>query len=598
MGDFTLNNHKSMAVLNNGETIFHRQLRILSEVGLKDFIITTGPFPEQLLEVTNLPQFKALNFSFVENPLYDKTNYIYSMYLAKDLIDDDVLLLHGDLVFNKKLIIDLLDHPAKSLATVNQSLPLPDKDFKCRIIDNLIKEVAIDIFDSDCVAFQPLYKLTKADVLLWLEKISQFIKEGNDQVYAENALNQITDQITINPFSYQNYFIDEVDNLDDLARVSSAIREFDFAEQEVYLENDLERVIKDILNKNNYHKVFVVSSNSSKSRIIEILSNKLNVNYVIFTAFSPNPKYSEVEEGVEQFKNENCDFILSIGGGSAIDVAKAIKLFVMLDSKRVYLKQDYLYSPYKHLTIPTTAGTGSEATRYSVIYYQGEKQSIHHDSIVPEYTILSPELLITLPLFQKKVTLLDAFCQAIESYWSVNSTSQSKALAKEAIILILDNYQSYLREDFTSYQDILLASNLSGEAINITQTTAPHALSYKLTSLYGIPHGQAVALSLPYIWREISISYQKTIDERGSKYLLETLNELAKIFEVNSIEESITKFETIYQSFNLAGPTLVNDDELDELVNSVNLQRLSNNPVSLDKEIIREIYINILNSKL
>ena len=118
MGALTENNHKSMVHLSNGETIFERQLRVLSECGITDFVITVGPFKEHLMEVTKNEKFKHLNFVFVENPIYDKTNYIYSMFLAKEYLNDDFLLLHGDLVFNKELVEDVKDDTSGEFQTL------------------------------------------------------------------------------------------------------------------------------------------------------------------------------------------------------------------------------------------------------------------------------------------------------------------------------------------------------------------------------------------------------------------------------------------------------------------------------------------------
>ncbi|MBR1985105.1 MAG: NTP transferase domain-containing protein, partial [Clostridia bacterium] len=108
MAGLTENNPKCMVELYNGETIFERQIRILSACGIKDFIITTGPFKEQLYEVAN--KFENLNFQFVANDDYKNTNYIVSMNNASEYLDDDVLLLHGDLVFNKNLVTKLLSN--------------------------------------------------------------------------------------------------------------------------------------------------------------------------------------------------------------------------------------------------------------------------------------------------------------------------------------------------------------------------------------------------------------------------------------------------------------------------------------------------------
>ncbi len=225
MGEFTKTHHKSMTVLKNGETILERQLRILSTNGIKDFIITTGPFSEQIEEVCN--KFSNLNFTFVHNDIYDKTNYIYSMYLVGKHLDDDFLLLHGDLVFNSELIKEILEDSRESLCLINEDKKLPDKDFKGRVINDLLKEVSINIFDSNCYAFQPLYKLQKSDLLKWYNKVKEFIESGINQVYAEEALNTILDDLKIYVKSYKNHYIDEIDNLEDYKRVSEEIEAFE-----------------------------------------------------------------------------------------------------------------------------------------------------------------------------------------------------------------------------------------------------------------------------------------------------------------------------------------------------------------------------------
>lgn len=228
MGDETKTHHKSMTQLKDGETIFHRQLRLLSEEGVKDFVITTGPFEEQLKEEAK--DFPELNFTFVKNDIYDKTNYIYSMFLARDYIDDDMLFLHGDLVFNRRLAHDVIRCEEKSVATVNFKKALPEKDFKGRVQDGKVVEVSIKIFDKDCFAFQPFYKLEKAAASAWVGKVVEFIHKGEDKCYAENALNEIFPALNVRAFSYEDYYIDEIDNMDDYARVSQDILAFDVVE--------------------------------------------------------------------------------------------------------------------------------------------------------------------------------------------------------------------------------------------------------------------------------------------------------------------------------------------------------------------------------
>jgi len=232
MGGFTKDHHKSMAQLKNGETIFHRQLRLLSAEGVKDFIVTTGPFEEQLK--AEAADFPGLNFTFVRNDIYDRTNYIYSMYLAREYMDDDMIFLHGDLVFSHKLVHDVLNCPDPDTATVNFTKAKPEKDFKGRVRDGKVLEVSIKIFDEDCYAFQPFYKLQKAAASAWIGKVVEFIHKGEDKCYAENALNEIFAALNIRAFPYENYYIDEIDNLDDYLRVTAEILPYDEADAKAF----------------------------------------------------------------------------------------------------------------------------------------------------------------------------------------------------------------------------------------------------------------------------------------------------------------------------------------------------------------------------
>ncbi len=225
MGEFTKTHHKSMAILKNSESILERQIRILGDCGITEFVITTGPFKEQIEHVCQ--KFDKYKFNFVENPIYDKTNYIYSMWLAKNYLNDDFLMLHGDLVFNEELVQEVLEDSRGSVCLINEEKRLPEKDFKGRISNGKLKEVSVKIFDDDCYAFQPLYKLKKEDLLKWVERVDKFVKEGNVEVYAEDALNEVTNDINIYAKSYKDNYIDEIDNLDDYNRVTSEIEEFE-----------------------------------------------------------------------------------------------------------------------------------------------------------------------------------------------------------------------------------------------------------------------------------------------------------------------------------------------------------------------------------
>lgn len=318
--------------------------------------------------------------------------------------------------------------------------------------------------------------------------------------------------------------------------------------------------------------------------------------FVTFTGFTPNPLYEQVAEGTTLFNKNNCDSIIAIGGGSTIDVAKCIKLYSKMNKDDIYLNQQYKDTGVPILAIPTTAGTGSEATRYAVIYYQDKKQSVTHESIIPDTVILDAKLIETLPLYQKKCTLLDALSQGIEAWWSVNSTDQSIIYSKQTINHIFKNIYEYINTSSLDLcKQILIGANWGGKAINITQTTGAHAMSYKLTSLYNLPHGHAVALCLPEVWEYMVNNLHKCIDKRGKDYLVKTFFDIAKALDCETPKEAIEKYRQILVDLGINKPvSKTREKDLEILTLSVNLTRLANNPVKLDKEAIRSIYEKIV----
>ena len=317
---------------------------------------------------------------------------------------------------------------------------------------------------------------------------------------------------------------------------------------------------------------------------------------VTFDQFTPNPLYEQVCKGVELFNENKCDAIVAVGGGSTIDVAKCIKLYCKMDASRNYLEQECADSNVPLIAIPTTAGTGSESTRFAVIYFDGKKQSINHESIIPNYAILEPKLLKSLPLYQKKCTMLDALCQGIESLWSINSTDESMIFSKIAIQMIMDHWHGYIEHNNEEdAQYIMMAANYAGRAINITQTTAPHAMSYQLTSMYNLPHGHAVALCLPEVWMYMMEHHEMCVDPRGKDHLEFIFEWLGQIMECDSAYKGLMMFRSIMFALDMPHPKSGDrKSELDVLTHSVNPIRLKNNPVKLDEEVIRNIYEKIL----
>ena len=231
MGVITSEHPKCMTEITPRSTIISRQLQQLVSFGLEEVVITTGYYDKVLVdycEALHLP----LKYTFVNNPLYDKTNYIYSIYCAKEqLKDDDILLMHGDLVLENLVMEAAMNSPV-SCMTVSSTLPLPEKDFKAVIKDGRIEKVGIEFFDN-AMAAQPLYKILKEDWLVWLKNIENFCETDIRKVYAENAFNEVSDQCKIYPCDVKNMLCAEIDTPEDLDVVSKKLAEVN--ERTVYM---------------------------------------------------------------------------------------------------------------------------------------------------------------------------------------------------------------------------------------------------------------------------------------------------------------------------------------------------------------------------
>lgn len=358
-----------------------------------------------------------------------------------------------------------------------------------------------------------------------------------------------------------------------------------------------------ILQEVGCRKLFLVIDSSYPFLNIKDAIEAMEVEKVKFSDFTPNPLYEQVCNGIELLKTSDCDTILAVGGGSAIDVAKCIKLAVLakegnasiippLVSQRLPI--DGAKIPF--IAIPTTAGTGSESTHNAVMYYEGAKQTVTNDGVLPDYAVLEPSVLKTLPLYQKKCTMMDALCQGIESWWSVNSTEESYEYSRKTVELIMTNWRKYIFEnDDEAAAQIMLAANYGGRAINITQTTAAHAFSYKITSLYKLPHGHAVAVCLPEIWQFMLRHSNICVDVRGRDYMVNIFDKIAHAMGFSHVSEAILEFRLMMKEMELANP-IAGDrkKEIDILSSSVNPVRLKNNPVELNKNSIIDLYNDII----
>lgn len=222
MGVLTSEQPKCMTEVNPHQTILSRQLGFIAEAGIDEVVITTGYYDQVLMDYCLSLGF-PLHYTFVKNPSYDKTNYIYSIYCAREYLDDDIILMHGDLVFGRE-VFDKVVGSGTSCMTVSSTLPLPKKDFKAHVSSGKVIEVGVDIFD-EAMAAQPLYKLLRGDWKVWLDKIVSFCEEGNTSVYAENALNELNGACNIAALDIEDMLCAEIDDQHDYEVVTSLLRD-------------------------------------------------------------------------------------------------------------------------------------------------------------------------------------------------------------------------------------------------------------------------------------------------------------------------------------------------------------------------------------
>ena len=337
--------------------------------------------------------------------------------------------------------------------------------------------------------------------------------------------------------------------------------------------------LSNIISDLGIKKIFFVVGNNAFPSIKEMIEPHIReVETELFSVTDSDPE--TIVSGCEKLKLCNADIVIAIGGGRIIDVAKLISTVALTSNnfESVIKGSEAITGKFLPLLVmPTTAGTGSEATSFSVVYLENKKYSVVSEYLLPDYVIADAVLVQDMPDYLKACTVFDAFCQAIESFWAVNSSVSSKKNAKKAIELINKNIHSYFKGNTENNKHMVNAAFLSGRAINESKTTLPHALSYFMTKKYGIPHGHAVALTLGFVGKINIISG----DEKLKNVMLEITNMLGidaknfeqywrELMEMSGLEVNLSKlgFEK---------------NDLDLLIESVNVERLKNHPISIDK---------------
>lgn len=328
------------------------------------------------------------------------------------------------------------------------------------------------------------------------------------------------------------------------------------------------------------------------------LRNSLKFREVTwFSDFELNPKIEDVERGVKLFRDKAPDVVLALGGGSALDVAKLIAGCGAQSAR----PDDYVtgkitldIKPPPVIAIPTTSGTGSEATHFAVVYIDEKKYSLASPYLLPDYVLIDPQLTHSLPSSITAACGLDALCQSMESIWAVGATGESIKYASEGLKLALNHLEKAVCNPCPdSRMAMALAAHLSGKAINISKTTAPHAVSYGITTRYRLPHGMAVALTLgAFLEYNSGVDEADCTDQRGPEEVRRRMDHILDVMDCTSIEQARNCLGRLMAAVGCSARVrdagIVKAD-LATLAGMVNTERLSNNPRRIDVKVLETL---------
>ncbi len=357
---------------------------------------------------------------------------------------------------------------------------------------------------------------------------------------------------------------------------------------------ELEHFISDKV----FKKIFIIAGNNSflKSGLKHFFSNLTNKNITYFFKKEPIPKYHELVQIIKNIEIFKPDLIIAAGGGSVIDYAKiANVLDISKDPKEEIIKSNYklLSNTRKLLAIPTTAGSGAEVTANAVIYVDDKKYSIEDKLIKPNYFFLIPDFVKNASKKIKSSAGFDAISQGIESLLSKKSNTESVEYAKNSLKISINYYLKFLNApNHDNTCAMLYASNLAGKAISISKTTAPHAVSYPFTSFYNISHGHAVSLTLPKFINFNFLNQEKADCNFNLNERYKILFDITKTKNINDLKSFIEKIlveANLENNFKKLGINI--DNSIDKILDDVNDQRLLNNPVKVDRAILKSILL-------
>lgn len=317
----------------------------------------------------------------------------------------------------------------------------------------------------------------------------------------------------------------------------------------------------------------------------------------VFNEFKSVPLLEDLKEGLRSL-GADFDLVLAVGGGAALDMAKLLALFAVQrrEPEKYVLDGAVLENPMVPLVaVPTTSGSGSEATHFAVCYANGAKYSVDHPSMLPCVAVVDGELALSMPRSVAASTGLDAFSQAVESFWSIHSTEVSRAYAREAAALVLANLVGSVNGSIRENRIAMAkAAHLAGNAINVTRTTTPHALSYYFTLRFGVAHGHAVALTLGELLEfNALVGEGRCADPRGAAFVKERLAELLELMGCRDAREGKKKIWELMDSTGLERDFRrlgIGPDDFRKGLDEINWERAKNNPRSHSLEDLERLF--------
>lgn len=326
---------------------------------------------------------------------------------------------------------------------------------------------------------------------------------------------------------------------------------------------------------------------SGAARMLPALQRAARVTR--WSDFSPNTSSTDLEQGLAVLRETEPDLVLGVGGGSAMDIAKLLCTYDSVDAGEVpaAIRSGGTITTRRRalVLVPTTSGSGSQATHFAVVYIGDDKYSIAGPAMYPDHIVLDPQLAASGSPHQRATSGIDAVCQAIESLWAVAATESSRRRARYALHYLLPSIERFVHvADPGSARAMSVGSHLAGQAIDISKTTAAHALSYGITKKYGVDHGNAVALTLgAFIDAHDDArpdELQPTIDPATHRRVMD---QIRASLGVERPGQARARFASLLRSLDLA-PSLADigvhaEPAMRALVASVNMERLGNNPV-------------------